>query len=70
VVIILNSERHFIYLKWCAILDCYKQKVFTKRPNKKLFTRRYIIFKSQFQPQHSPVKHNFVEGFVEPVDLM
>jgi len=55
-VIILNSERHFIYLKWCVALDCYKQKVLTKRRNRKLFTRRNITFQSKFQPQHSAVK--------------
>jgi len=44
-----------MYLKWCVVLDCYKQKLFTKRRNMKLFTRRYITVHSQFQTRHSPV---------------
>jgi len=55
--IIWKSNRYFIYLKWCVVLDCYKQNVFTKRRSRKLFTRRHITFQSQYQPRNSLVKN-------------
>jgi len=67
---IWKSNRYFINLKWCVVLDWYKRKVFTKQRNRKLFTRRHITFQSQFQPRYSSEKHNIVEMVVEPVGLM